>query len=108
MQAIEQMIELHRELVEVGKEHNDAYDAFGDDDNNWISKGDDEEFDIPKTGAIANRYEFLGKLCDNQAEAIAKSHAAFSQFASSYEDNSRRVDRKAEGQIAAFFSEFGI
>lgn len=106
MSALEKMIESHRELVEVAKDHDSAYDAFIDDDTNWIhEEGDRYQY---KTGDIATKHEFLGKLCDDQQKAIHKSHEAFSQFASSYEDNSRRVDRKAEAKIAAFFAEFGI
>lgn len=100
------MIEAHRELVEEGKYHNDTYDSFVDDDSNWIM--DDDEGRQTKTGDLANRHEFLHKLCSGQREAIAKSHAAFSKFASDYEDMSPMLDRKAEAKIAAFFAEFGI
>jgi len=104
MNTISEMVELHRELVEVGEEHNDAFDSFIDDDSNWINDEDDSK--IPKTGDLANKWEFLSKVCDDQRDAIAKSHAAISKFASDYEDSGRFI-RKTEGKLAAFFAEFG-
>ena len=109
MKAISEMIEAHRELVEVGRDHDEAHDSFTENDSNFIK--DEEGLWQCKTGDISNREDCLTKLCVVQQEAIQKSHEAFSKFASDFEDNNptgpNRTTRIAEGQIKAFFDEFG-
>ena len=102
---IDEMLERHRELVEVGQEHNDAYDSFVDDDTNWII--DEDGSPLPKTGSIAEKWNALELLCSQQDEAIAKSHEQISQVASTWEDTGGR-NAAVDHKFSAFFTEFGI
>lgn len=102
---IDELIERHREIVEVGQEHNDEYDSFVDEDSNWIK--DEDGSNMPKTGDLANKYESLSKVCDVQAKAIATSHEQISVLASTWEDSGNH-NAAIDHKFKAFFSEFGI
>ena len=102
---VDEYIDRHIELVEVGQEHNDEYDSFIDDDSNWIK--DEEGLNQPKTGDLANKYEFLAKVYEDQALAVHASHELISKCASDWEDtgsNNALIDHK----FTAFFNEFGV
>ena len=66
--TLEELMALHREIVEVGKEHGDALDCFIDDGSNWISGDDDSP--MCKTGDLKVKYDFLVKIHADQNNLI--------------------------------------
>ena len=82
--TLEELMALHREIVEVGKEHGDALDSFVDDGNNWIS--DDDDSSICKTGDLKVQYDFLVKVHADQVNIIEISRELISNRISQIED----------------------
>ena len=81
---LETLMEVHREIVQVGKEHGDALDCFVDDGNNWIS--DDDDRSRCKTGNLKVKYDFLVKIHATQVTLIEISRELIASRISQIED----------------------
>ena len=82
--TLEELMEIHREIVQVGKEHGDALDSFRDDDSNWLFSVD--ESSICKTGNLKVKYDFLVKIHATQVTLIEISRELIANRISQIED----------------------
>ena len=74
----------HKELIEVLKEHGDAFDSFGTDDSNFIL--DEGNGHICKTGDIQVKQDFLTKVLVDQNLAVHASRHKIEAEISRLED----------------------
>ena len=81
---LETLMEVHREIVEVGKEHGDALDSFRDDDSNWLPSRAGSF--TCKTGDLKVKYDFLVQVHAAQVNIIEISRELISNRISQIED----------------------